>query len=235
MPLFQNTDRLIASLQLLTHQREHINKFYNSILKLQVTSEGIDKYKETLRASVNERRGASFNRGEHAVQSFDNIIEDLVNEVNNTIEQNTEESHRLLFESIVRLPNIDQKIAAMYIKFLCLYLNIWPQMIPFLYVPIDRVVLKILGDKLQVYTGKWAQAPTVKNPQGNLYIRGNQPSSQYNSYIEFQQEISNIVEGTNIPRIMVDELWFIGFLFCKPYPLCSKCWVNELCQGSPFN
>jgi hypothetical protein len=233
--MFEHPERLIQALQLLGAHREEIQNFYASILHLQVQADGIDKLKEAFRASVSERRGASFNRGEGAVQAFDNSIQNLVQQVNAEIENNPEQAHRLLFESIVMLPNIDQKIAAMFIKFLVVYLNEWPSMLPYLYVPIDRVVLKILGEKLQVYIGPWNQSPSVKNPSGRLYVRGNRMSAQYTRFITFQNELGQIAQNAGVDRILADELWFIGYIFCKEYPLCNRCWVRGVCQGSPFN
>lgn len=235
MPMFEHPERLIQALQLLNGHTEEIQNFYSSILRLQVQAEGIEKLKETFRASVSERRGASFNRGNEAVQAFDNSIENLAQQVNAEIENNPEQAHRLLFESIVMLPNIDQKIAAMFIKFLVVYLNVWPSMLPHIYVPIDRVVLKILGERLQVYVGHWNQSPSVKNPSGHLYVRGNRMSAQYSRFIAFQNEVGQIAKQANVHRILVDELWFIGYIFCKEYPLCHRCWVREICQTSPFN
>jgi len=233
--MFEHPERLIRALQLLNAHREAIQSFYSSILGLQVQADGIEKLKDAFRASVSERRGASFDRGAAAVQAFDNAIYNLVQQVDEQIQNSPETAHRLLFESIVMLPNIDQKIAAMFIKFLVVYLDVWPSMLPYLYVPIDRVVLKILGERLQVYVGPWNQSPSVKNPSGNLYVRGNRMSAQYSRFIAFQNEVGQIAQQANVHRILVDELWFIGNIFCKEYPLCHRCWVREVCQTSPFN
>lgn len=231
--LFQNEARLIRALQFLNDHRDKIERFYHAILDVQVQGNGIEKLKGTFRASVNERRGASYERGRKAVEAFDDSVADISEKVNIAIATNPEEAHRILFESLVMLPEINQKIAAMFIKFLVVYLGEWTSMMPFLLVPIDRVVLKILGEKLKVYKGDWEQSPSVMNPSGKLYVRSNRMSAHYSRFIAFQNEVGEIARRANVARVFVDELWFIGYVFCKEYPLCGQCWVREVCEFRP--
>jgi hypothetical protein len=98
-------------------------------------------------------------------------------------------------------------------------------------MPVDRVVLKILRDKLQVYCGPWEQVPSVKNAQRDLYVHhGRQPCTQYSKFLEFQEELESTCNEANVHRILADELWFVGYVFCKEFPLCNKCWISEWCQ-----
>ena len=235
MPLFEHTDRLVRVLRILHNHQQNIADFYSSILVSQVHGGGIQKLKDAFRASVSEHRGASFDRGNEAVQAFDARVATIFRQVNALINVDPEEAHRVLFESIVTLPNIDQKIAAMFIKFLVVYLDVWPAMLPYLYVPVDRVVLKILGEKLQVYVGDWKYSPSVKNPSGKLYVRGNNKSAQYARFIAFQTELAEIAGQAHVHRILVDEAWFIGHIFCNEYPLCHRCWAEEFCQDALVN
>lgn len=230
--MIQHPERLIEALQILDCKREQITVFYNSILSLEVQADGIDRFRDAFRASISERRGASFKRGEVAFQEFDNRINELIEKVNLQIKHNPEQAHRTLFETIIMIPNVNQKIVSMFIKFLVVYLDIWHKMLPFLYVPLDRVVLKILGKKLQVYVGKRTAYPSISK---KLYVRGNRMSVQYDRFIEFQNELREIARQAGVQRILVDELWFIGHIFCKEYPLCHRCWIRKICQGSPFN
>ena len=234
MPSFQHIERLVTALQALSDHQEEIHNFYHSILGPQIQTEGIGKFKDAFRASVSERRGASLNLGNQAVQAFDISIETTVEQVNLTIDIDPEEAHRILFEALVKLPNINQKIAAMFIKFLVVYLDIWPPLVPHLYVPVDTVVLKIIKKKLKVYTGPWTQSPSVTNQQRKIYVRGNKMSAPYQHFIDFQNELGAIAISAHVPRILADELWFIGYIFCKAHPLCSRCWVKNVCQDRPF-
>lgn len=232
MPLFRNTERLVDALRVINDHREEISTFYGSLLRLQVQSEGVDKLREAFRASVSERRGASLKRGKRAVKAFDRIINTLVQKVEDTIRDNPEKAHQILFETVVELPNINQKIAAMFIKFLVVYLEVWPELLKYLYIPIDTVVLKMIRKRLKVYNGKWKQSPTVKNQRRKLHNRDGRVSAQYKNFLAFQKELLEITNTAGVRRILADELWFIGYSFCKEYPLCCHCWIRSLCQTS---
>ena len=233
-PLFDDHDRLVKALHLLNDHRDEITRFYDSILGVQVQRDAVEMLKDAFRASVNERRGASFPRGKEAVKAFDDSVESIAHKVDALIPTNPEDAHRTLFEWVASLPNIDQKIAAMFIKFVVVYLGHWREMLPYLYVPVDVVVLKILKKKLRVYLGPWTQAPAVTNPQGKLYLRGGRMSAQYSDFMNFQNQVGEIAARADAPRILVDELWFIGHIFCKPFPICDRCWLRDICQGRPF-
>ncbi len=234
-PLFEHQERLTDSLRILNDHREEITRFYDSILRVQVQADGIQLLKQAFRASVNERRGASFRRGKVAVEAFDVMVARTAHDVDEAIANGRpEEAHRISFEWLASLPNIEQKIAAMFLKFVVVYLGHWPELLPYLYVPVDGVVLKILKRKLRVYLGPWTQAPTVANPQGKLYLRGGRMSAQYSDFVNFQNQLGQIASAAGAPRILVDELWFTGHIFCKPYPICDRCWLRDICQGRPF-
>lgn len=234
MGTFDRPDKLVDALQILDRHKPEIRTYYSSILQLQVVSEGIQKLIEAFRASVSERRGASFHRGLAAVEAFERESTDIVVRVNLAIERNPEEGHRILFESMAMLPNIDQKIASMFIKFLVVYLDVWPRMEPFLFVPLDRVVLKILREKLCVYSGPWEQSPSIKNGSGRLYLRGNRANAQYQRFLTFQTDFRRVANRAGVNAIIADELWLVGYVFCKEFPLCDRCWIREICEGSPF-
>lgn len=231
--LFKHTERLVGALRILRSHELDLHNYYNSLLKLQANSNNICLLiKETFKASVSERRGASFNRGKNAVSEFESAFNNLVKTVESSINNNPEQAHKMLFETLVMLKNVDQKITAMFIKFLAVYKKVWPSLLPYLYVPIDRVVIKMLKDKMKVYIGQWEQSPSVKNAQGNLYIKNNIKSAQYDRFELFQNELSYIARKANVPRVLIDELWFVGICFCKQYPLCNQCWIKEFCQVS---
>lgn len=119
----------------------------------------------------------------------------------------------------------------MFLKFVVVYLDRWPELHSYLFIPVDHVVLKILRDKLQVYFGRWKGSPTVKNAQKKLYVyNGKQPCAEYREFLEFQQELGNICTQANVHRILADELWFIGYVFCKELPLCNRCWIRQWCK-----
>lgn len=229
---FQSQGRLIQVLRALTKHRKEIEAFYHTLLNLQVSSHNHNQLlRDAFACSVSERRGASLERGQEAVGDFDDSMTDLFGTLGEEMHVDAAVAHQHLFEGLCTIRNVDQKIAAMFLKFVVVYLRQWPKLQRYLFVPIDTVVLKILRYRLQVYSGG-EQAPIVKNAQGDLYVKnGTQPCANYRRFLEFQQELGDICKKANVHRILVDELWLVGHVFCKEYPLCNRCWIRQWCQS----
>lgn len=231
MPIFENRERLVAALNILSEHREEICRFYLAQLDLQVGNEENALLRNAFACSVSERRGASLERGQEAVDAFDQVRDGLFATLPQQIDAEPELAHRHLFEGLCRITNVDQKIAAMFLKFVVVYLQKWPQLQQHLFVPVDTVLLKILRNKLQVYVGPWTQSPRIKNAERRLYvINDRRPYANYGRFLDFQRELGDIADEAENPRILTDELWFIGHIFCKKYPLCNRCWIQNLCQ-----
>jgi len=233
MSNFQNKERLISVSKKLDEHRDEIGTFYHAYLDLQVDNDNVNQLiKDTFACSVSERRGASLQRGHDALVKFEKEMNNLFGSLGQEVNNNPSDAHKQLFEKLCRIQNIDQKIAAMFLKFMVVYLHQWQELKSYLFVPIDSTVIKILRDRLQVYTGSWKQSPGVKNPQKNLYVyKGRQKCAQYRRYLEFQEEYGDICKQANVERILADELWLVGHIFCKELPLCNRCWISEWCQG----
>jgi len=233
MPLVLiNRARLIAVLRILNRHSTDIQRFYNNHLQIQAPSTGLKGFRETFRASVNERRGASHNRGREAIEHFEAIAQHLYSKVIELEHESPELAYKHLFEELVQIPNINQKIAGMFCKFIVVYKGYWPSMLPYLYVPLDRVVLKMLGETLAIYDGLWTQSPSIIAANGNLYIHdGREACANYQKFINFQHNLLEVSNRAGVTRILIDELWFIGTAFCKDYPLCGQCWFNRVCPS----
>lgn len=233
MPNFQNKERLISVLKELDKHRDEIDTFYHTYLDLQVGNDNLNQLiRDTFACSVSERRGASIQRGHVALVKFEKEMNNLFGTLSREIKDNPSNAHKHLFEKLCIIENIDQKIAAMFLKFMVVYLHQWQEIKPYLFIPIDSTVIKILRDKLQVYTGSWKQSPGVKNPQKKLYVyKGRQECAQYRRHLEFQEEYGEICSKANVERILADELWLVGHIFCKVLPLCNRCWINKWCQS----
>lgn len=234
MPNFQNKERLIQVLGILAEHRSRIETFYHAFLDLQLSNHnGNQLLRDAFAYSVSERRGASRTRGQEATGEFNRHVDNLFGLLGQRIQDNAASAHQHLFEELCQIPHIDQKIAAMFLKFVVVYFQKWPELAPYLFIPVDSVVLKILRVKLKVYSGPWKQSPSVKNPQRKLYVYNNSRAcAQYEAFLEFQKELGNICSQANVYRILADELWFIGHVFCKEFPLCNRCWIKHWCQQS---
>lgn len=229
-PVLVNQARFIAVLRILKLHSTDISRFYNSLLQIQAPSVGLKGFRETFRALVNERRGASHDRGQEAIESFEASAKHLYSTVIELEHESPELAYKRLFEELVLIPNINQKIAGMFCKFLVVYKGYWPSMLSYLYVPLDRVVLKMLGETLAIYEGLWTQSPSIISGNGNLYLhnRGT-PCANYRTFTDFQSNLLEVSAVARTTRILSDELWFIGTAFCKEFPLCKQCWLNKIC------
>lgn len=231
MPLVLiNRARLIAVLRILNRHSNDISRFYDSLLQIQAPSTGLKGFRETFRASVNERRGASYDRGLEAIEHFETGARHLYSTVIALEHESPELAYKHLFEELVQIPNINQKIAGMFCKFLVVYKGYWPTMLPYLYVPLDRVVLKMLGETLAIYEGLKTQSASIISGNGNIYLNdGETACASYRAFIDLQSSLLEVSNVARTPRILNDELWFIGTAFCKEYPLCKQCWLNKVC------
>jgi len=117
-----------------------------------------------------------------------------------------------IYRQLIRIDQIGPKIAAVFMKNMAYYLKICPELVNFLYMPIDRHIRKILLDKLKVFDEK--DVP--------------QPSEPFNTKKNkrFQEDLSAIHQ----PRIEFDLFWFAGSMFCNKRIACHLCWIREFCK-----
>lgn len=237
MPMIENPERLRNCLRILNNHYQEITDFYKMSIGLRVNPdmELEEKLIQIFKASVSERRGASRKRGEDAIEEFERKIPILLPQIQELLPNNPENAHQKLFENLCEIPNVDQKIAAMCLKFVVVIFEELPNLKNYLYVPLDSVVLRMLGETtLQIAPNlPWTQSPRIKNAGGHLYwVRGDhRPVKEYSRFLDLQREFKDIADGIHVKRILIDELWFIGQIFCKEYPLCEVCWF----AGEPVN
>lgn len=221
--------RLVDALHALSEHGEEIEEMYRHTVGCQVRRhlEGADLLKDIFAASVNERRGASEERGRTAVAGFTGIADELVGLGEN--QDDPAGAYQAIFERVCCLPNVDQKIAAMFLKFAVRFLRVWPAFRPHLFVPLDRVVLKLLREKMEWDTNLPKESPSIKNPQRRLRGRDGQPLTFYRRFLDIQDRLLAAANEAGVERILIDELWTVGQLFCREYPLCHVCWIREAC------
>lgn len=126
------------------------------------------------------------------------------------------EKFNYIYEQLISIDQIGPKIAAVVMKNLVYHLKICPELVNFLYMPIDRHIRKIFIEKIKVFDEK--DVP--------------QPSDPFNTKknLRFQRALSDIHE----PRIEFDLFWFVGYTFCNKRIACHLCWLNELCKSPYF-
>lgn len=119
-------------------------------------------------------------------------------------------------------PGVGQKIGNLILEVIIHYGEANPRLEPYLYVPIDTHVRRMLVDCLGVRS-----VPDVAcSPKAPRYLR-------------FQRNLAaNAAQG--VPPICFDYLWFVGKVLCtkkdsdgagynRGYRLCSICWLRDHC------
>ena len=132
----------------------------------------------------------------------------------------------------------NQKTANLFLKWLVMFnstfgLDIidWSILHPYLHVPLDIWVTRLLGKEyLNIGTEDYDKD----------FLKSTIPDLTYGirKYIELQYELSAITSKVNQPRIILDELWLVGRLFCNYRNiLCDRCWIARQCTNiiNPLN
>lgn len=225
--VLRDEQRLIEVLKCLSKHRREIGRFHRMHLRWQVDKHSL--LRDTFASLVSERQGVSFRKCQKAVAAFEEReAEGLFSTLERKIREGAELAyvHKWLFEELCEIPEVGQKIAGTFLKMAVAYLGKWPQLEPYLFVPIDVNVRKVLRDKLKVYEGKFPMQ--IKREENG------QPCADYERFLAFQEELKEVADKAGVHRIFVDELWCIGHIFCKPYPLCNRCWIRKWCQDVPI-
>jgi len=152
----------------------------------------------------------SLERINKVLSSFDECYEKITKNIlpNFDGQNSTDQVYKLL----MNIDDVGPKIAGVFLRDVVCRLNVWKEMLPYLYLPIDRHVRFMLINRLQVFSEK--EVPRVSE---SYFTRKNQ---------RFQEELRRI----HTPRVDFDDLWFIGSHFCSFRKLCPVCWIRSYCK-----
>jgi hypothetical protein len=129
---------------------------------------------------------------------------------------------------------MEQKTANLFLKWLAMFqeglklgLLDWQSWGPYLHVPLDRWVVRLMSKNyLHICTEAYEQ---------DFFKEGKEqiPNFKMPKYGELQNELAKGLSLTKEPRIVLDTLWFVGKMYCEYRPfLCSTCWLlSERCHS----
>ncbi|HVP36571.1 MAG TPA: hypothetical protein VMT04_06195, partial [Terriglobales bacterium] len=216
--------------KILSQKKDAIDNFYCSLIEVQVDkkSSRLNQMKQLFEVIVSDRRGASRDRAEIAIKDFNRIILSLIQEVDGLLLNGEyETAYTKLFESMCeKIKNVNQKIVNVYLKLVVIYLDVWQELLPFLYVPIDTWVIQMITKHLEIGKMPFSGDNTGL---GSFYTKKGEKTKKYNEYLDFQNELKQVAKQINEHRIIFDGLWFIGYAFHRKYPVCGNCWVHNIC------
>ena len=220
------SDKALLGEVLKALSKRESDDFFKAYLNCQV-GQGDSLYLDVFWTIVNERRGMTFDKGKKAVTAFREQEVELFGDIEGKVLEDPETAHRELFEGLCDIPQVGQKIAATFLKLMVLYMGEWPQLEPYLFVPVDQNVRRMLEERLQIGN----KVPmTARGINGRFYNKNNAPCAEYRRFLAFQAELKEAAQRVGLHRIKVDDLWLVDHIFCKPYPLCHACWIRPWCR-----
>jgi hypothetical protein len=216
----------------LASHEEDVKQFYRSQFSLQLgeVKDPLEKMKIIFYTQTKARRGGSKDRSEKAFVAFSGGIEDEINKIAKYSDKEHCKAHNDFLKWLCGIKHIDQKIANLFLKLVvmfsedfkidCLDFPAWKE---HLHVPLDLWVTRLLGKEyLDVGTDIYNQH----------FKPGSIPSYQSPKYRHLQADLKEVTSQSNLPSIMLDALWFVGYNFCSyDKYLCDRCWVNSWCTN----
>lgn len=141
------------------------------------------------------------------------------------------QSHQDFLAHLCDIKGMDQKTANLFLKYVSMFqqgfglgLIDWKSWIPYLHLPLDLWVLRLLGkDYLNICGDQFEKDFKVNDDYAS-------PGFKTNKYRQLQQELSVEMSTTGQSPIVLDILWFVGNKYCGYHPLmCNLCWLAGEC------
>jgi hypothetical protein len=233
-----DTKNLAKVIEILgSHYEEAKNFYWSTFLVFHINRQDteIEKLRKLFVVANRERRGFSEKSLGEAVSKFSLEIEEKIQEIK---DKEPSEAHLDFLLWLCSIPHTEQKTANLFLKWVVMFAKElelesldWVSWRKHCDVPLDRWVLRILGENLQVGSPLFHRDFLNPNSSWNL-LKG----AGFRKYLQLQKELEQAASNTNQPKIVLDELWLVGHVFdiYRPW-LCSQCWIKDQCQyeGKP--
>jgi len=141
------------------------------------------------------------------------------------------DAHQHLLGLLCDIKGMDQKTANLFLKLAVIShadLNLggidWRSWEPYLHVPLDLWVLRLIGKDYLRACGD--------NFEADFQYKGkySSPSLKTDKYTQLQDDIKEVAASVDLFPILLDSLWFVGSHYCSYHPLlCDICWLGEYC------
>lgn len=225
--------KLAEAIEVLgSHYEEAKNFYWSTSLTFQINMHDAEteKLKKLFIVANRERRGFSEESLGIAVSEFSLAIETTIEAAK---DKDPRAAHRDFLSWLCSLTNTEQKTANLFLKWVIMFAEElklksldWLSWREYLDVPLDRWVVRLLGEHLKVGTTLFHK--DFLNPKGTI---PGALSQGYSKYAQLQGELERVAHNTTQPKIVLDELWIVGHVFdiYRPW-LCEQCWIRSLCQ-----
>jgi hypothetical protein len=223
----QRIARIVTSKEVETKQY-YLSHLQPRLAKVEDTK---DRLTKLFVIANKERRSVTPENLEKAATQFYQGIDRKIEECKTVGPQ---QAHEKFLQWLCDIDWMEQKTANLFLKWLAMFqkdlkLNLldWQSWRPYLHVPLDTWVVRLIGkDYLDVCTEAYEQ---------DFFREGKHriPSSKATRYEDLQNELAQILSLIKEPRIVLDTLWFVGKMYCDYRPfLCGTCWLlTEECRS----
>jgi hypothetical protein len=234
----KDVERLIRIAEVLNVHEIETKAYYLShlaprLLKIEGTKEKL----AVLFAIANSQRqglGKKKVGVKTATAGFHQGIEQNIKECMSII--SSEEAHLKFLKWLCGIPGMDQKTANLFLKWVVmlqtdfqLSLINWQSWRFNLHVPLDRWVIRLMSNKYLNLCSESYEQDFLKDDEKT---NGVNLALKKEGYILLQKELGEAILQSDKPRIVLDNLWFVGAFFCNFHPIvCDSCWINKECSN----
>lgn len=156
-------------------------------------------------------------------KSYDAITEEILPDFEG------QKSMDEIYEQLTNIRDLGSKTVGVYLRDLVVHFDIWNQLLPYLYQPVDRHIRALLAKEYYVRLSNGRK----RHYAGQLQIFEDKdipkPSEPFSS--QKNQNFQKMLLEIHSPRIDFDGLWFIGANFCSFRKMCPLCWIRDFCRN----
>ena len=234
MRYVQNTEKLQNVIRCLATHEVEVRRYFLSGLQPRITP--LDNFDDKLIkvfVLANADRLGTGKANENLVRAAATFREYLKQGILNQLKgMEPNEAHQYLLSRLCDIKGMDQKTANLFLKYAVMFqneLNLvqidWIPWRPYLHVPLDLWVLRLIGKHYLHVCGDEFES--------DFQYKGDYtgPGVKTEKYVHLQEDIKEVATSVNLPAITLDSLWFVGSKFCNYHPLlCDVCWLAQFCM-----
>jgi len=228
MRYVQKAHELRCVMTILASHQQEIKQYYLAGIKPRVAA--AERVEDRLRAlfviaSADRRSTGKNNRS--LITATDTFVQGLSAKIQECADMEPEQAHQRFWTWLCDLPGMNQKTANLFLKYVVMLHNElhlgtanWQEWEPYLHVPLDIWVVRLIGNEYV----------NVCNSEFDADFQNGAPRSK-KAYQALQNDIREVTATTGHAAIVLDTLWFVGSKYCRHHPLfCESCWIAAQCK-----
>lgn len=236
MKYIKDTKRLLEIIEILKIHEIDVKEYYHAFLAPQLNQihDTEDKL-IALFAIANSQRQGRNKEGSGVTSATAGFYQGIDQNIRQSMSIATPKDAHLTFLSwLCNIAGVDQKTANLFLKWVVMFQHDfqicsmdWHSWEYQLHVPLDLWVVRLMSKKYLNFCSEDYEQDFLKGENAPRRTSLNLTKEEYKL---LQQELGEAVVESNKPRIILDNLWFVGVYFCSYHPImCDSCWVRKEC------